>query len=194
VIGTLNLATRAFRNDRVPTTLLWGALVVLAGLSLWHGVAVARLLSTKATTLDREVASLDAEAVKLRAERGGLVEPAPDPTTLRQWTLVANLVDRRAFAWTELLARLEEVLPPGVHVTSIAPAIKKGEVVLEFDAVARNENDAWDFVKALQARKDFAEVRPLRIGVGQDGPEVHISMRFLPEGKIPDQGLVAGLR
>lgn len=194
MIGTLNLATRAFRNDRVPTALLWGTLAVLGVLSLWHGVAVARLLSTRATTLDREVASLDAEAVALRAERGGLVEPAPDPTTLRQWTLVANLVDRRAFAWTELLARLEEVLPPSVHLTSIAPAIRKGEVVLDFDAVARNEDDGWEFVKALQARKDFADVFPSRSGIGQDGPEMHISLKFLPEGKIPDPGLAAGLR
>jgi Tfp pilus assembly protein PilN len=194
VIGTLNLASRAFRNDRVPTALLWGALVVLGGLSLWHGVAVARLLSTHATTLDREVATLDAEAAALRTERAGLVEPAPDPATLRQWTLVANLVDRRAFAWTELLARLEEVLPPSVHLTSIAPAIRKGEVVLEFDAVARNEDDAWDFVKALEARKEFAAVFPTRIGIGPDGPEVHISLKFLPEGKIPDTTLVGGLR
>jgi Tfp pilus assembly protein PilN len=194
VIGTLNLATRAFRNDRVPTALLWGALGLLVGLSLWHTVAVARLLSTQATTLDREVASLDAEAASLRAERGGLVEQAPDPGTLRQWTLVANLVDRRAFAWTELLARLEEVLPPAVHLTSIAPAIRKGEVVLDFDAVARNEDDAWEFVKALQARKDFAEVFPTRSGIGPDGPSVHISLKFLPEGKVPDQGLAAALR
>lgn len=194
MIGTLNLATRAFRNDRVPTTLLWGALAVLALLSVWHGVAVARLLSTHATSLDREVASLDAEAEALRKERGDLVEAPPDPATLRQWTLVANLVDRRAFAWTELLARLEEVLPPGVHLTSIAPAIRKGEVVLDFDAVARNEDDAWEFVKALQARKDFADVFASRFGIGQDGPEVHISLKFLPQAKIPDPGLAAGLR
>ena len=194
MIGTLNLATRAFRNDRVPAALLWGALAVLAGVTVGHAVAVARVLSTRATTLDREVASLDAEAAKLRAERSGLTEPAPDPATLRQWTLVANLVDRRAFAWTDLLTRLEEVLPPAVHLTSIAPAIRKGEVVLEFDAVARNENDAWDFVKALQARKDFGDVFATRFGTGQDGPEVHITLKFVPEGKVPDAGLTGGLR
>lgn len=192
MIGILNLASRPFRNDRLPAALLWTAIGVLAVVTLGHAYVVADLLSEQSTALDREVTSLDAESTRLRAERAGLTEPVPDPATVRQWTLVANLVDRRAFSWTDLLARLEDVLPPGVHLTSIAPVIRKGEIVLDFAAVARTEAEAWDFVKALQSRKDFADVFATGIGAADEGAEVRISMKFVPAGRVPDQGAGVG--
>jgi len=191
VIGPLNLATRPFRNERLPTLVLWGALVILAGLSLKQGLVVADLLSPHSVGLEREVRSLDAEADRLRAERASLKTPPPDPTTLRQWALVSNLVDRRAFSWTELLGRLEEVLPPGVHLVSIAPTIQKGRVALEFNAVARTTEEGLELVKALQGRKDFADVFVTGLDKGKEGSEIGLSLRYIPAGRVPSPLSVA---
>lgn len=185
MIGPLNLATRPFRNERLPTLLLWGALAVLLGVSVRQGLVVADLLSTRSVALEREVRALDAEAEALRAERVNLKAPTPDPVVLRQWALVSNLVDRRAFSWTDLLARLEQVLPPGVHLVSIAPTIQKGQVALEFEAIARTTEEGLELVKALQARKDFADVFLTGLDKGKEGSELGISLRYVPEGRVP---------
>ena len=185
MIGPLNLATRPFRNERLPTLALWGALLLLAGLSVKQGLVVADLLSARSVELEREVRALDAEAESLRTERANQKAPAPDPAVLRQWALVSNLVDRRAFSWTDLLGRLEQVLPPGVHLVSIAPTIEKGRVALDFNAVARTPEEGLDLVRALQARKDFAEVFPTGLDKGEEGSELGISLRYIPEGRVP---------
>jgi Tfp pilus assembly protein PilN len=185
LIGPLNLATRPFRNERLPTLLLWGALAVLLGLSVKQGLVVAELLSARSVGLEREVRALDAEADALRAERAGLRAPNPDPASLRQWSLVSNLVDRRAFSWTDLLARLEQVLPPGVHLVSIAPTIQRGQVALDFNAIAKTTEEGLELVKALQARKDFADVFLTGLDKGKEGSELGISLRYVPEGRVP---------
>jgi Tfp pilus assembly protein PilN len=185
VIGPLNLATRPFRNERLPTLLMWAALLVLLGASAKHGLVVAELLSTRSVALEQEVRALDAEAASLRAARASLKAPNPDAAAVRQWVLVGNLIDRRVFSWTDLLARLEHVLPPGVHLVSIAPTILKGQVALEFNAVARTPEEALELVKALQARKDFAEVFPTGLDQSKEGSELGISLRYIPEGGVP---------
>ncbi len=193
MIGPLNLATRPFRNERLPTLALWGALVILLGLSLKQGLVVADLLSARSVGLEHEVRSLDAEADALRAERANLKAPAPDPALLRQWALVTNLVDRRAFSWTDLLGRLEEVLPPGVHLVSIAPTIQRGQVALDFNAVARTTEEGLALVKALQGRKDFSDVFVTGLDKGQEGgTEIGLSLRYVPEGRVPSP--LAGAR
>ena len=186
MIGPLNLASRPFRNERLPALALWATIVVLLGLSLEQGLVVADLLSPRSVGLEREVRALDAEAERLRAERAHLAPPKLDPDSLRQWALVANLVDRRAFSWTDLLGRLEEVLPPGVHLVSIAPVIEAGKVKLDFTAVARTREEALAFVGALQARKDFADVFPTGLDDRKgEGHELGISLRYVPEGRVP---------
>ena len=183
--GPLNLATRPFRNERLPTLGLWAALLLLLGLSVKHGLVVADLLSERSVALEHEVRALDAEASALRVERARHQAPPPGPGVVRQWAIVSNLVDRRAFSWTDLLGRLEEVLPPGVHLVSIAPAIEKGRVALEFDVVAKSPDDAFALVKALQARSDFAEVFPTGLDQDEEGSKLGISLRFIPEGRVP---------
>jgi Tfp pilus assembly protein PilN len=185
VNGPLNLATRPFRNERLPTLALWAALTLLLGLTVKHGWMVADLLSARSVGLEHEVRALDAEAVALRAERLKINAPNPDAAAVRQWALVSSLVDRRAFSWTDLLGRLEQVLPPGVHLVSIAPTIQKGQVALEFNAVARTPEEGLDLVKALQSRKDFAEVFPTGLDKDKEGSQLGISLRYIPAGGVP---------
>jgi hypothetical protein len=185
VIGPLNLATRPFRNERLPTLLLWAALLVLLGASVKHALVVTELLSARSVALEHEVRALDAEAVALRAERASLHAPNPDAAAVRHWALVGNLIDRRVFSWTDLLARLEHVLPVGVHLVSIAPTIQKGQVALDFNAMARSTDEGLELVRALQARKDFADVFVTGLDKSKEGSELGISLRYIPEGGVP---------
>jgi Tfp pilus assembly protein PilN len=88
-------------------------------------------------------------------------------------------VDQRAFSWTGLLGVLEEVLPAGVRLISIAPSVKEGQLHLDLSAVARKAEYGFDFMRALQERKEFQDVNLLGVGEGVEGAELTFSMRYV---------------
>lgn len=176
----LNLASRPFRNERLPALLLGLGLAALAGVTIQHVLVIRRLLPSRTSALHQEVAALDAEAARLRSEADSLRRPPPDPATVKRWADVKGLVDRRAFSWTDLFARLEDVLPPGVRLLSIAPDVREGAVRLQIEAVARSTEDALEFLRTLQQRPEFADANVLGMGEDEDGVGVSYSMSFVP--------------
>ncbi len=179
----LNLASHPFRNERLPALLLGLALVALLVITVQHALVIRRLLPARTSALHGEVAALDAEADRLRAEASALRGPKPDAAAVKQWALVKGLVDRRAFSWTELFGRLEEVLPPGVHLLSVAPDVHEGAVRLELEAVARTAEDGFGFLQALQQRPEFADANLLSVDELEDGAQLTYSMKYVPSAK-----------
>lgn len=182
----LNLASRPFRNETLPAIAFAVAGAVLLGLTAEHAVLIRRLLPARTSALHQEVATLEAEAARLRAEGAGLRAPKPQPSSVAEWEALEDLVDRRAFRWTELFSRLEDVLPDGVRLVSIRPEVKKGQVHLDVNAVVRSAEDGLEFVQILQGRSEFAEVYPLRVGKGAEGGEFHYTMRYRPAAAAPE--------
>ena len=156
----LNLAERPFRNERLGETLFGVAALGLIGLTVWHALVIRDLLPARTSTLHREVAALQAERGRLREEAGTLRTETPPAPVLAQWNLVKELVDRRAFSWTGLFARLEDVIPQDVRLTSISPSVRKGQMELDVSAVARRPEAGWDFVRVLEGGGDFYDVYP----------------------------------
>lgn len=187
----LNLASQPFRNERLPALLLGLALAALAVVTAQHVLVIKGLLPSRTSALHQEVAALDAETARLRTEAGSLRRPKPDAAAVKQWVLVKDLVDRRAFSWTNLFARLEDVLPPGVRLLVIAPDVREGAVRLQIEAVARTTEDALELLRILQQRPEFADANVLGMGEEADGVSVSYSMRFLPSAaparRVEDQ-------
>lgn len=178
----LNLASRPFRNEALPALLFVIAGLALLALSLEHALLLRRLLSGSTSALNKEVAVLEAELARLR-RTAAEQPPQPGKDTLARWAVLKNLVDRRTFSWTELLASLEEVLPPGVRIETITPSVRPGEVRLDVSAVVRSSEDGLGFVHALEERPEFAEVYPLSVNEKADGIEFRYSMRYLPRSE-----------
>jgi len=172
-----NLALRPFRNQRLPNLLFALASVVLLALTVRHAFLVRALLPGRTSALHDEVTRLEGEATRLRAEQASLRGLAPDPKALARWVVVKDLVDRRAFSWTMLFARLEERLPDGARLVSIAPSLRRGQVGLDVQAVVRSPEVGWLFIRALEEGGDFDEVFPL--SEGQNG-EFHYTMHYRP--------------
>lgn len=159
----LNLAERPFRNERLAATAFAAVSAVLLGVTVWHAIVIRSLLPARTTERHQEVAALEAEASRLDAEERVLLKmETPPAATLAEWNLVKDLVDRRAFSWTGLFARLEQVIPEGVRLTSVSPSVAKGEVQLDVDATVRSREAGWDFVRALDDGGDFYGVYPRR--------------------------------
>jgi len=172
-----NLALRPFRNERLPNLLFALASVALLAVTVRHAFLVRALLPGRTSALHGEVTRLEGEATRLRAEQASLRGVAPDPKALARWMVVKDLVDRRAFSWTTLFARLEERLPDGARLVSIAPNVHRGEIVLDVQAVVRSPEVGWQFIRALEEGGDFDDVFPL--SEGQAG-EFHYTMRYRP--------------
>lgn len=177
----LNLASRPFQNEALPGLLFAGASVVLLALTLEHGLALKRLLSTSTSSRHKEAAVLEEEASRLRRTVGQR-PPQPPKEAVAHWALLKELVDRRTLSWTGLLADLEEVLPPGVRLVAIAPNVKAGVMHLELGAVSRSLDEGLAFVRALQDRRGFADVYPLGVHTRDDGGvDIHYGMTYLPD-------------
>lgn len=121
----------------------------------------------------------------------------PDPMAARQWMLLKDLVDRRAFSWTGLLARLEAVLPPDIKLVSISPDSKEGHLKLTVEAMSQSTDRAVELVKALVERPEFSAVSLKNLVAGPDGVACRYEMKYRPqpnpaapppppEGNLPD--------
>jgi hypothetical protein len=157
---SLNLAAHPFRNERLGEALFAVAAILLLAVTAWHALVIRDLLPARTSALHREVAALQAELSSLRTEAANQRTEAPAPPVLAEWSLVKDLVDRRAFSWTGLFASLEEVIPEDVRLTQITPAVKKGELQLDLAALVRTPAAGWEFVRALEDSDEFYDVYP----------------------------------
>jgi hypothetical protein len=173
----LNLARHPFRNERLPTLLLALGCVLLAGVSVRHGFAVRDLLPERTAAIDGEVVEVEKEAAALRRESQELRRREASGDVLREWASVRELVDRRAFSWTTLLACLEETVPPNVRLLSIAPSGEGGQVNLTLRAVGSRVEDGLGFLDALLAREEFQE--PFLTGVSESSEGVEFGFTML---------------
>jgi len=181
-VRAANLARRPFRNERLRNVLFALAAVAILGISVKHAFVVRRLLPGRTSALHAEVAGLEAEAARLRAEQASLRGVTPDPRAVARWTVVKDLVDRRAFSWTGLFTRLEERLPTGARLVSITPTVQKGEIVIEVQAMVRSPEVGWQFMRALEEGGDFNSVFPLNEG---ENGEFRYTMRYRPRPAAP---------
>jgi len=173
----LNLASQPFHNERLPVLALAAAGLAVLVLTLQHAWLLRELLPGRTSAARQEVAALEAKSVLLRSEARAPRVPRPEAAKVVEWGLIKDLVDRRAFSWTLLFAQLESVLPDGVHLVSIAPNLRKGELLLDLAAVARSPEDAREFVRRLEGREEFDDVYLREEG---DRGEVRFTMKYRP--------------
>ncbi|HXK12389.1 MAG TPA: hypothetical protein VMT70_22315 [Vicinamibacteria bacterium] len=176
----LNLARQPFRNERLPTLLLSAAALLLAAATVRHSVVAWGLMPGKARDLESRVAALEAEAASLGDEAASLRGLDAPPDTIKEWSAVKALVDRRAFSWTGLFAALEEGLPPGVRLVSVSP--KAGATGTELDLVAlgRHEEDALALLKTLKTRDEFESAFLNGWNETPDGINITCTVRYVP--------------
>lgn len=94
------------------------------------------------------------------------------------------MIDERSFNWTKMFMDLEKLLPEGVHVLSIAPALKNGRAEVKLILGASSDESKLKFLRTLESSKDFkhiqvlAERKPPK-GEGTDKILVDLSASYL---------------
>jgi Tfp pilus assembly protein PilN len=188
VIDT-NLATRPFYNDSaVRLWVLVLALVVVAA-SAFNVTRVLQYsrsdteLATQASRDEARTTELRAEAAQLRAS----VDPKQVENASMEARLANDLIDRRAFSWTELFNTFEATLPDEVRITAVRPKVEADrKIVLAITVVARSVEDLDKFDTSLEDTGAFRDLVPREDRVNEQGQiEGLIEAVYVPKKATP---------
>src|SRR5688500_994283 len=116
-----NLATKPFYNDRGIRFGIVVGVVIVAALTAFNALQILSLNSRDSELRAREDAAKATTAQfreKARATTTALDQKEID--AVQALAREANeLIDRRAFSWTDLFNRFEETLPPEVRIAAV---------------------------------------------------------------------------
>ena len=158
-----NLSTRPFYNDRAVRIGLIVVAVIAIGLTTFNVAEIWRLRSQGAD--QRTVASdNEAEARNLK-EKARVIRQSIDRAALDAVQVKAkeanDLIDRRAFSWTDLFNRFEKTLPPDVRISAVQPQVdSEGRLLVVVTVVSKKAEDLDDFIDALEKTGAFSGMLP----------------------------------
>jgi Tfp pilus assembly protein PilN len=187
----LNLSTRPFKPYRAANLGLLALLLLLIAVSVWQGYnymhysSLAAGISDKERALRTDAESLTRQLTELNAE----LNRAEVRTRLVEVEFLNQLIQRKRFSWTRVFAILEELLPEGVYLTSVRPAIEEdGSVLLTIVVRGRTATDAIQFVHVVEESKFFSNVavptkQPAQASNVSSGEvELEVLANYYPEG------------
>jgi len=151
----LNLASRRDVNKRA---LHYGFVAALCILILFGGWEVNTLIANN-NALQLNQQRLAETNQRLQALRGGPIKTlsTEERATLeKEHSAVAELLTMDAFRWTELLDRMEKLLPDGVSLKSFTPDYKKKS--LDLSGEARSLKGMRLFLDRLLKNEKFEQV------------------------------------
>src|SRR5215204_227422 len=180
VNNSLNLASKPFSNRILP----WAVTVMILFVSLIGLLAVVQLT----TTTKKEADLVQAQITQLKIREHTLLEAAKQVqqsfTPEQQQGLPAahELVERKSFSWSRLLADLESSLPANVKVSRIAVrdvTRHSNQTIAQLDLAvfAKNASTISEMISAMHQEGIFeAELRNqnLQKGRGEAGTEYEL--------------------
>ena len=158
---SINLASQPFVDYRgfLLTTgilglvaLVFTTLVLVTAISAWR----------ETTTTQGQIRALESQHAQLASEQRALENELRAPGNIEQLEqvyLVNQLIQRKAFSWTQLFYDVQERLPGQVRVLSITPSQRDdGRVLVEMRLGAGSQAALIEFLQALEQGEKFREV------------------------------------
>jgi hypothetical protein len=184
VNNSLNLASKPFSNRILP----WTLTVIILFVSLIGLLIVVQLTTTTRT----EAARVQGQITQLKQQEHSLLDAAKQVqqsfTPEQQQGLPAahELVDRKSFSWSRLLADLETSLPANVKVSRIAvrDVTRQGDQTiaqLDLAVFSKNPSTISEMISAMHQEGVFsAEIRNqnLQKGRGEAGTEYELAVTY----------------
>lgn len=194
----LNLASRPFRNN----TLVWlGYICLLAaavGFTYWN-VSSFRHYRQELAALDREQGNIDQEQSDLVERHRKILHGVKkfDRIAIGRRTSKANeVIDWKAFSWTRLFNRLEEVLPNNIKMMSVRPifhdskddvdgADPRRSMPVTVEGLARDWDAFFELETNLIKHESFGRLEPRNIKTMDNGERsFSILFRYYPDEPV----------
>lgn len=171
----LNLASRPYRDYRPVYAVVVVVSLLIAFLMLNNIDTYYRYVRDTKTTYQK-IATFDrqADAERSRAQQADTQIRGINLVGLSEDTRFINArLAERAFSWSELLDRLEGVLPSDVRIRTVAPSFtKSGLVHLELSCEGRAVNGMVDTVTRFMKDPHFANAFPRN--EAQNAPNAYV--------------------
>lgn len=187
----LNLAGKPFSNRALP----WTATILVVCVSLVSFVLIIRATSqakAQSQTVQSDINAFNQKAQAFQKQVQA-VRIALTPEQLRILVSAHELVDRKRFSWSRLLADLESALPGSVRVTRISVrevATRDDQMLAELDLTvfSKASSTITDMIADMDRAGVFqAELRSqnLQKGRGEGGTEYELSVFYRPRAGSP---------
>lgn len=159
----INLASKPY-IDVQRVLLRWGMLVVLLAVCT-------AALATRAITSWRESRDVNARIAVLRNETAALDQQRSQSLAILQSPENSSVVDnskflnaliaRKSFSWTRVFMQMEEIMPPRLHVLSIAPDLipHTNNVQVTLKVAGTSREAAVELVRRLERSPVFRDAR-----------------------------------
>lgn len=192
----LNLASRPFRNN----VLLWlgyGTAVLGLAAFTWYSATTYVEHRDKLDALRNQLDTSESrtQTLRQRAETADNRIDAYDIETLQVQAAKANeIIEWKAFSWTELFNRLAEIQPYDVKMTEVRPVFRgrgmddrdaaafeddRLAIPVEVEGLAKDIAPWLEFQDALFKDPQFGRVEPRRWSRTQDTREIAFTVGFL---------------
>lgn len=174
---SVNLATRPFIELRPLFAKLRLIAIGLAVLAVILAFAL-RALNARAATAEAQMNALKSRTLQFQQERQrneARMRQPQNMAVLERSQFLNDLFAHKSFSWTSVMMDLERVLPAGIQVTSIEPAISKaGEVSIRLK-VSGDRDRAVELVRNLERSQRF--VSPRLAGEQSQAQDTHGNLR-----------------
>ena len=152
------LSTRPFYNERVVRVGIAVVVLFAAALSAFNAAQILSLNSrnrefaTRAEAAEARAAEFRNQARATRQtldkEEVGIVQAASREAN--------QLIERRAFSWTDLFNRFEQTLPADVRISAVQPQLDEdGRMLLAINVITRRIEDLTTFADRLEETGAF---------------------------------------
>lgn len=183
-----NLSTRPFYNDRLVRVVLALVTLIAAALTIYNASEIVRLRS-RGAEVRRQTEAAEREAERLQAEARRIRQTInrDQLSAVQVAAQEANqLIDRRAFSWTELFNQFEQTLPPEVRIAAVTPqADANGRMVVSVTVVSRRVEDLDKFIDALEKTGAFQSVLSRQEEAQEDGTLRSVIQGYYNAGGVP---------
>ncbi len=182
----INLATKPYEDVR-KFLARWGTLTFLLAIvtALLLIQAVSNYRSTR--LLNSQIAEKQQKIDALEKDRANAIETLnrPENKTVATASRFFNeQIQRKSLSWTRIFMDLERMMPPGLHVVSIAPEMNKdNQLVIHLLVGGSSHDRAVQLVQKMEESGTFkrAELRSEQMVQGTTDPvQFEITSLYVP--------------
>lgn len=87
-----------------------------------------------------------------------------------------QLIDRRDFSWSRMLADIEQLIPDAVHLISLRPEFGGKSVVLRMTVRGRTVYDISRFIESMEKSPRFEKLAVSVESKGSEGPKPEVEV------------------
>lgn len=186
----INLASQPYEDAR-QFWIRWGSSVVLVAilsLALLAETMIGWLYAHKDQQTIASYKALIAARDRERANAEAVLNKPENRTTRDRSRFINELIERKAFSWTQVFQDLERIMPARLHVVSIRPELDdQNQLQIKIAVAGESRDRALELVKHMEESPRFrqpritAENQQTEHGIVGDNVEFNIMALYVPE-------------